>query len=120
MAGRYCSSNIKFNLDDENQRRTWEYLKESNRKAEGSYAKILSDAFVKVLSKDAKEEAVIPKELAESIINEVRNQLMDSNLHINTALCENKQERLQINEEESNGINEIPAGMLDYFRELDT
>ena len=35
-------------MDDENQRRTWEYLQSITRK-EGSYGKILSDAFVQIL-----------------------------------------------------------------------
>jgi len=35
-------------MEDENQRRTWEYLQGITRK-EGSYGKILSDAFVAVL-----------------------------------------------------------------------
>jgi len=44
----YKCSNIKFCLEDENQRRTWEYLQGMTRK-DGSYGKILSDAFVAVL-----------------------------------------------------------------------
>ena len=35
-------------MEDENQRRTWEYLQGMTRK-DGSYGKILSDAFVAVL-----------------------------------------------------------------------
>ena len=35
-------------MEDENQRRTWEYLQGITRK-DGSYGKILSDAFVEVL-----------------------------------------------------------------------
>ena len=44
----YKCSNIKFCMEDENQRRTWEYLQSMTRK-DGSYGKILSDAFVAVL-----------------------------------------------------------------------
>ena len=45
MRKTYKCSNIKFCMEDENQRRTWEYLQGIMRK-EGSYGKILSDAFV--------------------------------------------------------------------------
>ncbi len=45
MRKTYKCSNIKFCMEDENQRRTWEYLQRMTRK-DGSYGKILSDAFV--------------------------------------------------------------------------
>lgn len=48
MKKTYKCSNIKFCIEDENQRRTWEYLQGITRK-DGSYGKILSDAFVAVL-----------------------------------------------------------------------
>ena len=48
MKKTYKCSNIKFCMEDENQRRTWEYLQGITRK-DGSYGKILSDAFVAVL-----------------------------------------------------------------------
>ncbi len=48
MRKTYKCSNIKFCMEDENQRRTWEYLQSMTRK-DGSYGKILSDAFVAVL-----------------------------------------------------------------------
>ena len=48
MRKEYHSSNVRFCMDDENQRRTWEYL-QSITKKEGSYEKILSDAFVQIL-----------------------------------------------------------------------
>lgn len=50
MKKTYKCSNIKFCMEDENQRRTWEYLQSITRK-DGSYGKILSDAFVAVLDR---------------------------------------------------------------------
>ncbi len=50
MRKTYKCSNIKFCMEDENQRRTWEYLQGMTRK-DGSYGKILSDAFVAVLDR---------------------------------------------------------------------
>ena len=47
-------------MEDENQRRTWEYLQSMTRK-DGSYGKILSDAFVAVLDRkilDRNDKAV--------------------------------------------------------------
>ena len=45
MRKTYKCSNIKFCMEDENQRRTWEYLRGLSRK-DGSYGKVLSDVFV--------------------------------------------------------------------------
>lgn len=50
MKKTYKCSNIKFCMEDENQRRTWEYLQGVARK-DGSYGKILSDAFAAVLDR---------------------------------------------------------------------
>ena len=49
MRKTYKCSNIKFCMEDENQRRTWEYLQGMTRK-DGSYGKILSDAFVEAVN----------------------------------------------------------------------
>ena len=51
----YKCSNIKFCMEDENQRRTWEYLQGMTRK-DGSYGKILSDAFIAVLDGQIQSE----------------------------------------------------------------
>ena len=116
MAGRYCSSNIKFNMDDENQRKTWEYLKQSNHRKDGSYAKILSDAFIK--SQDPPEEIpmMIPKEVAQLIIDEVSVQL--SEIGYSTAK-EQKHENVEVitesDENNENTSQDIPAGMLEFF-----
>ena len=48
MRKNYKCSNVKFCMENENQRRTWEYLQAMTRK-DGSYGKVLSDAFVAVL-----------------------------------------------------------------------
>ena len=59
MRKTYKSSNVRFCMEDENQRRTWEYLQSLTRK-DCSYGKALSDAFVlfldgKVPKGDAEE-----------------------------------------------------------------
>ena len=51
----YKCSNIKFCMEDENQRRTWEYLQGIKRK-DGAYGKILSDAFIAVLDGQIQSE----------------------------------------------------------------
>ncbi len=58
--------NVKFCMDDENQRRTWEYLQGITRK-DGSYGKILSDAFVAVL--DGQIQTGTDKAVSESVIS---------------------------------------------------
>ena len=52
-------------MEDENQRRTWEYLQGITRK-DGSYGKILSDAFVEVL--DGQIQAGTDKAVGDSDI----------------------------------------------------
>lgn len=42
MKKTYKSSNVRFCMEDENQRRTWEYLQSLTRK-DSSYGKALSD-----------------------------------------------------------------------------
>ena len=65
MKKAYKCSNIKFCMEDENQRRTWEYLQGITRK-DGSYGKILSDAFVEVL--DGQIQAGADKAVSDSVI----------------------------------------------------
>ena len=48
MRKTYKCSNVKFCMNDENQRRTWEYLQGITRK-DGSYGKVLSDVFAAFL-----------------------------------------------------------------------
>ncbi len=48
MRGTYRCTNVKFCMEDENQRRAWEYLHGLNRR-DGSYGKVLSDALVAVI-----------------------------------------------------------------------
>lgn len=48
MKGTYCCTNVKFCMEDENQRRAWEYLHGLSRR-DGSYGKVLSDALVAVI-----------------------------------------------------------------------
>lgn len=45
MKKTYKCSNVKFCMEDEKQRRTWEYLQTLTRK-DGSYGKVLSEAFI--------------------------------------------------------------------------
>ncbi len=66
MRKTYKCSNVKFCMDDENQRRTWEYLQGITRK-DGSYGKILSDAFVAVL--DGQIQTGTDKAVSESVIS---------------------------------------------------
>lgn len=66
MKKTYKCSNVKFCMEDENQRRTWEYLQGMTRK-EGSYGKILSDAFAAVLDRETQARA---------------NDVMDSRLEL--------------------------------------
>lgn len=123
MAGRYCSSNIKFNMDDENQRITWEFLKQSCHKKDGSYAKILSDAFVKTMKISAEnrdtDPMVLPADVAQKIIDEVVVHLSEIS---NSTAKGQSHETIKIMEvsDENNASQDIPAGMLDFFMGMGT
>lgn len=62
MAKSYRCTNVKFCMEDENQRRTWEYLHGLTRK-DGSYGKVLSDAFVAAM--DGREDGQWTERMAE-------------------------------------------------------
>ena len=72
MRKTYKSSNVRFCMEDENQRRTWEYLQSLTRK-DCSYGKALSDAFVLVLdgkvSKGEAEELCLSTLVAEKALS---------------------------------------------------
>ena len=71
MRKEYRSSNVRFCMDDENQRRTWEYLQSITRK-EGSYGKILSDAFVQILDGNhAIEQEALQQNLSECVTEQL-------------------------------------------------
>ena len=83
MRKDYKCSNIKFCMEDVNQRRTWEYLQGVTRK-DGSYGKILSDAFVEVLDRriqngtdKAVNDSVIPLEQDTDIFWEMLNRALE-------------------------------------------
>ena len=71
MWKEYRSSNVRFCMDDENQRRTWEYLQSITRK-EGSYGKILSDAFVQILDGNyAIEQEALQRNDTDGVIEQI-------------------------------------------------
>lgn len=87
MKKTYKCSNIKFCMEDENQRRTWEYLQGMTRK-DGSYEKILSDAFVEAIDgktkfsvNKAENESVVLKENAADIIEEMLDRVLEEKFH---------------------------------------
>ena len=71
MRKEYRSSNVRFCMDDDNQRRTWEYLQSITRK-EGSYGKILSDAFVQILDGNyAIEQEALQRNDTDGVIEQI-------------------------------------------------
>ena len=71
MRKEYRSSNVRFCMDDENQRRTWEYLQSITRK-EGSYGNILSDAFVQILDGNyAIEQEALQRNDTDGVIEQI-------------------------------------------------
>ncbi len=87
MRKTYKCSNIKFCMEDENQHRTWEYLQGMTRK-DGSYGKILSDAFVEAIDgktkfsvNKAENESAVLKENAADIIEEMLDRVLEEKFH---------------------------------------
>ena len=87
MRKTYKCSNIKFCIEDENQRRTWEYLQGMTRKY-GSYGKILFDAFVEVVDgktrlgvNKAENESAVLKENVTDIFEEMLDRVLEEKFH---------------------------------------
>ena len=87
MRKTYKCSNIKFCMEDENQRRTWEYLQGMTRK-DGSYGKILSDAFVEAVDgktrlsvNKAENESIVLKENVADIFEEMLDRVLEEKFH---------------------------------------
>ena len=87
MRKTYRCSNIKFCMEDENQRRTWEYLQSITRK-DGSYGKILSDAFAAVLdgqiqagTDKAVGDSGIPLDQTMDILEKVLDRVLAHKFH---------------------------------------
>lgn len=55
MRGTYRCTNVKFCMEDENQRRAWEYLHGLNRR-DGSYGKVLADALIAVIDSQSADQ----------------------------------------------------------------
>lgn len=77
MKKTYRCSNVKFCMEDDNQRRAWEHLQGLTRK-DGSYGKILSDALVTVLDGQVKEcEEQTDSQSATAIAEETARLVLD-------------------------------------------
>lgn len=87
MRKTYKSSNVRFCMEDENQRRTWEYLQSLTRK-DSSYGKALSDAFILVLDgKVSKGDAGEKEESCFSLLK-AKKALSEENIPIGKMLSE--------------------------------
>ena len=87
MRKTYKASNVRFCMEDENQRRTWEYLQSLTRK-DSSYGKALSDAFVLVLDgKVSKGDAGEKEESCFSLLK-AKKALSEENIPIGKMLSE--------------------------------
>ena len=87
MRKTYKSSNVRFCMEDENQRRTWEYLQSLTRK-DCSYGKALSDAFVLFLDgKVPKGDAGEKEESCFSLLK-VKKALSEGNIPSDKILSE--------------------------------
>ena len=74
-------------MEDENQRRTWEYLQGMTRK-DGSYGKILSDAFVEAVAgktrlgvNKAENKSAVLKENDTDIFEEILGRVLEEKFY---------------------------------------
>lgn len=81
MRGTYRCTNVKFCMEDENQRRAWEYLHGLNRR-DGSYGKVLADALIAVIDSRSNSQNAMRKrfsgkqcENSEDEIKEFANEI---------------------------------------------
>lgn len=117
MRKTYKSSNVRFCMEDENQRRTWEYLQSLTRK-ESSCGKALSDAFVLVLDgKVPKGDAGEAEEPCFSLLK-AKKALSEENIPIGKMLSEEafhaglKVTAEHIEESLANRISEMQEAIL--------
>ncbi|MFG6369612.1 MAG: hypothetical protein K1W16_14595 [Lachnospiraceae bacterium] len=126
MRGTYRCTNVKFCMEDENQRRAWEYLHGLNR-WNGSYGKILSDALVAAIDgqnggsdmmngafTDKLHESIsdalseLSDEVAGLVLKGVRELLEEK------GFMQNMEQNQTAQEVPSEQVNKISEDMLDF------
>ena len=95
MRGTYRCTNVKFCMEDENQRRAWEYLHGLNRR-DGSYGKVLADALIAVIDSRSNSQ------------NAMRKRFSGKQ-------CENSEDEIKEFANEIAGV--VLEGINDYFSE---
>ncbi len=95
MRGTYRCTNVKFCMEDENQRRAWEYLHGLNRR-DGSYGKVLADALIAVIDSRSNSQ------------NAMRKRFSGKQ-------CENSEDEIKEFANEVAGV--VLEGINDYFSE---
>lgn len=95
MRGTYRCTNVKFCMEDENQRRAWEYLHGLNRR-DGSYGKVLADALIAVIDSRSNSQ------------NAMRKRFSGKQ-------CENSEDEIKEFANEITGV--VLEGINDYFAE---
>jgi len=86
-------------MEDENQRRTWEYLQTLTRK-DGSYGKVLSEAFVSTLdlrnSEQVAEQVGMKQEELAEVLKQIFRDVLEERLQrVQEALTEQIKECFQ-------------------------
>ena len=112
MKKTYRCTNVKFCMEDEVQRRAWEYLHNGECK-DGSYGKILSEALVAMLEREKSNSLHlehgandIPQETARLVLEGMRELLKETVSANGTAIL--MDETMQKQEED------IAEDMLDF------
>lgn len=112
MKKTYRCTNVKFCMEDEVQRRAWEYLHNDQCK-DGSYGKILSEALIEVLEREKSSSLQleyvandIPKETARLVLEGMRELLKETVATNGTSMLMDETEQKQ--------EEDIAEDMLDF------
>lgn len=127
MRGTYRCTNVKFCMEDENQRRAWEYLHGLNRR-DGSYGKVLADALIAVIDSQSDDQNAMRRrflgkqcedsgdeimefanKLAEVVLEGITDYFSDKAVFQGT---EQKTDKADESKQEQDG--EIAEDMLDF------
>ena len=112
MKKTYRCTNVKFCMEDEVQRRAWEYLHNGECK-DGSYGKILSKALIEVLEKD-KSSSWHSEYMANNIPQETAKLVLDGMKKLLKETVPANGSSMLIDETMQKQENEIADDMLDF------
>lgn len=112
MKKTYRCTNVKFCMEDEVQRRAWEYLHNGECK-DGSYGKILSEALIEVLERE-KSSSLQSEYIANNIPQETARLVLEGMLELLKETVPTNGTAILMDETEQKQEEDIAENMLDF------